>query len=168
MKKIKAIIVDDERLARKELVSMLAEFPEIEISGEAANVESASKLIQELNPDVIFLDIQMPGESGFDLINKINIDAKIIFVTAYDEFALRAFEVNAVDYLLKPVNPKRLALSLERIQTGYTEEEGDFKKLNYDDRLLLHINNDLRFIKVDTIIAVFASGDYSEIHTSDG
>lgn len=168
MNKLKAIIVDDERLARKELSSMLKEFPEIEISGEAGNVDSALHLVEEINPDIIFLDIQMPGESGFDLINEINSEAKIIFVTAYDEFAIRAFEVNAADYLLKPVNPKRLAQSIEKIKANEVPSESEIKKLNYDDRMLLHINNNLRFIKINSIVIINAAGDYTEIHTNDG
>ncbi|MCU0645673.1 MAG: response regulator, partial [bacterium] len=99
-KPLTAIIIDDERLARKDLASLLSEHPTISVVGEADNVAAALIAIEQLNPDVIFLDIQMPGESGFDLLNKINIKAKVIFVTAFDEYAIRAFEVNALDYLL--------------------------------------------------------------------
>ena len=107
-KLLKAIVVDDERLARKELILMLNDFSNIEIEGEAADISTAQKLLAEKNPDLVFLDIQMPGESGFDLINSIPVNTKVIFVTAFDEYAIRAFDVNALDYLLKPVNPKRL------------------------------------------------------------
>ena len=113
--RFKAIIVDDERLARKDLIFLLKDFPEIEVIDEAHNVESAVSLINEHQPDVIFLDIQMPGESGFDLLEQIETNANIIFVTAHDEYALKAFEVNALDYLLKPILPKRLKESIERL-----------------------------------------------------
>ena len=99
MDRIKVIIVDDEWLVRSELKQMLAEYPDIVVAGEAADVHQANQLIQAVNPDVIFLDVQMPGESGFDLIEKAHIQCKVIFITAYNQYALRAFEVNALDYL---------------------------------------------------------------------
>ena len=166
MKKIfKAIIVDDERLARKELSLLLSEYPNIKIVGETANVSTAQNLINNLNPDLIFLDIQMPGESGFDLINTISTSAQIIFVTAFDEYAIRAFEINALDYLLKPVNPSRLKEAISRLDSQPKNEETKLRKLGPDDRLLIVINNKLQFIKVDSIIYISAAGDYTEIKT---
>jgi two-component system LytT family response regulator len=108
-------VVDDERLARKDIIFLLSVHDNMTVVGEADDVPSAIKAIEKLNPDVIFLDIQMPGDSGFDLLEKADIDAHVIFVTAYDEYAIRAFEVNALDYLLKPVNPDRLAKTLEKL-----------------------------------------------------
>src|SRR5689334_4682087 len=101
MQRWKALIVDDERLARKELRSLLAEHSVIDIIGEAENVEQALQFLHTYKPDVLFLDIQMPGQSGFQLLEQIQPIFKIIFVTAYDAYAIRAFEVNALDYLLK-------------------------------------------------------------------
>src|SRR4028118_1025310 len=98
----KALIIDDERLARSKLRAMLAKFTNVKIEGEADCVSDAVELIESLKPDVLFLDIQMPQASGFDLLERIETNAKVIFVTAYDEYAIRAFEVNALDYLLKP------------------------------------------------------------------
>ncbi len=167
-KKFKALIVDDERLARKELILMLKEFNEIEITGEAADITSAKKIITDKKPDVIFLDIQMPGESGFDLINSIPIDTKVIFVTAFDEYAIRAFDINALDYLLKPVNPKRLKEAIDRLQLIEKEESGDYKRLDEDDRLLVAINGKLQFIKVNSITCISSAGDYTEIKTTVG
>ena len=160
---MKAIIVDDERLARKELFSMLKEFNNIDIVGEADNVDTAIELIKSENPDVIFLDIQMPGKSGFDLINSVDISGKIIFVTAFDEFAIRAFEINALDYLLKPINPDRLKNSIERLNEKENGEDVKKEKLNYDDHLLLNVNNKLKFINIHSIITVQAAGDYTEV-----
>ncbi len=167
-KQYKAIIVDDERLARKDLLLMLRDFENIEVVGEADNVSLAADLIEKKSPDIIFLDIQMPGESGFDLLEKVRTQAKIIFVTAFDEYAIRAFEVNAMDYLLKPVSTERLVRTLERIELE--DEPGDtpIRQLNYHDRLFLIVNSHLRFLKVQQIMFINAAGDYSEIYTSEG
>src|ERR1044072_9233129 len=117
MDRFTAILVDDERLARKELRTMLAEHEIIDVIGDAETVAQAAALVQPRNPDVLFLDIQLPGETGFDLLEKITPPCKIIFVTAFDSYAIRAFEVNALDYLLKPINPARLAQAIERLTT---------------------------------------------------
>ena len=113
---MKALVIDDERLARLELRRLLAAHPEVEIMGEARDGEEALALIAKLGPDLIFLDIQMPGMSGFDLLERLEDLPQVIFTTAYDEYALRAFEVNALDYLLKPVAPARLAAALARVR----------------------------------------------------
>jgi len=166
--KFNALIVDDERLARKELRSLLADYENISIVGEAEDVPSAVRAIGELKPDVIFLDIQMPGKSGFDLLEEIKTDIKIIFVTAFDEFAIRAFEVNALDYLLKPITPDRLTKALDRIQEEEDQTEQSQKNLSYNDRLFLTIDSHLQFLKISTILSINSAGDYSEILTFDG
>src|ERR1700679_2451551 len=112
---IKAIIIDDERLARNELKKLLLDFPEIEVVAEAANSAEGIEKIDSLNPDLIFLDIQMPGKTGFDMLAELDKAPFVIFTTAYDEYALKAFEVNALDYLLKPVEPKRLADAIQKL-----------------------------------------------------
>ena len=112
---MKALIVDDERLARVNLKRLLESYPDIEIAGEADSCASAVEAINLHQPELIFLDIQLGGETGFDLLEMIDHPVSIIFVTAYDEYAIRAFEVNASDYLLKPVSPERLKLSVDRI-----------------------------------------------------
>jgi two-component system, LytTR family, response regulator len=113
---MRALIVDDERLARLELRRLLAAHPEVEIAGEARDGEEALALVSKLGPDLMFLDIQMPGMTGFDLLDRLEEVPQVIFTTAYDEFAIRAFEVNALDYLLKPVAPARLEAALSRIR----------------------------------------------------
>jgi two-component system LytT family response regulator len=163
----RALIVDDERLARNDLVSMLKAYPNIVIAGEASDTKSAAKAIEQLNPDVIFLDIQMPGQTGFDLLNTADTCARIIFVTAFDEYALRAFEVNAIDYLLKPVNPKRLKEAIEKLDGEQGSEYLEMRRLNYDDRLFLQVNSNMKFIKICDLICINSSGDYSEIYTAD-
>jgi len=166
--KIRAIIVDDERLARNDLKLLLKEFKQIEIIGEAENVSAAGKAIRELKPDVIFLDIQLTGESGFDLIEKLDHLPEIIFVTAFDEYAIRAFEINALDYLLKPVNPTRLARALERLAQPIQRKTENVRSLLYEDRLFVNINSQFRFVKVSSILSISAAGDYSQILTATG
>jgi two-component system LytT family response regulator len=161
-----AIIVDDERLARKDLAGMLEEFPDVEVIGEADSATSAISLIEARDPDIIFLDIQMPETTGFELLEKIDTQARIIFVTAYDEYAVRAFEVNALDYLLKPVHPDRLRAALERVETS--EKELVRKTLTTDDRLFILFGTRYRFLKVMDIRYIASSGDYSEVHLADG
>lgn len=165
---LNVLVVDDERLARKDLISLLGAHDHITVVGEADDVPSAVKAIEKLSPDVIFLDIQMPGDSGFGLLEKADVEARIIFVTAFDEYAIRAFEVNALDYLLKPVNPERLARALEKleIQDGATAARA--RRLDYQDRLFLMLGRNFKFLKVNTLVTVTAAGDYSEVLTSDG
>jgi two-component system LytT family response regulator len=119
---MKTVLIDDERLARDELRRLLQAHPEVEVAGEAANVTEALRLLPVLRPDLIFLDIEMPGRTGFDLLEALPAPhPEIIFVTAYDAFALRAFEVNALDYLLKPVVPARLAKTLAQVRRRRAE-----------------------------------------------
>jgi len=113
---MRALIVDDERLARAELARLLAAHPDIEIAGESRNGEEALEQIARLDPDLVFLDIQMPGMTGFDLLERLEDVPQVIFTTAYNQYALRAFEVNALDYLLKPIAPARLAQALSRVR----------------------------------------------------
>ena len=113
---MKALIIDDERIARQELRRLLAAHPEIEIVGEARTGEEALNLIGRLAPEVLFLDVRMPGMSGFDLLQRLDDVPQVIFTTAYDEYALRAFEVTALDYLVKPVAPARLAAALAKLR----------------------------------------------------
>jgi two-component system LytT family response regulator len=166
-KQWKAVIVDDERLARQKLRAMLAVHPEIHIIGEADSVATAASQIAEARPDLVFLDIQMPGESGFDLLTRLPRSLKIIFVTAFDEYALRAFEVNALDYLLKPVNPERLANAVARLSSVETPPEDVGRLLEYDDFLFLPFGDGSRFLKVSEIKCVCAAGSYSEVITDD-
>lgn len=118
----KVLLIDDERLARNELKKLLQDFPEIEVIGEAANADEGIEKIESLNPDLIFLDIQMPGKTGFDMLAQLDITPDVIFTTAYDEYALKAFEVNALDYLMKPIEPNRLADAIQKLQLAEEKE----------------------------------------------
>jgi two-component system, LytTR family, response regulator len=167
-KKFRTIIIDDERLARKDLRTLLAEFENIEIIDEADSVTAAAQLIKKADPDLIFLDIQMPGESGFDLLEKVDTTAHVIFVTAFDEYAIRAFEVDAIDYLLKPVNPDRLRKTIERLETIGAGQAGSKRHLTIEDTLFITFNSHPKFLKINSIVCVLAAGDYSEVITSEG
>jgi len=169
---VRTIIIDDERLARNELKKLLQEFGEIEIIDEAANVQEGIEKIEMHSPDLIFLDIQMPGKSGFDLLEELNYAPKVIFTTAYDEFALKAFEVNALDYLLKPVDPKRLADAIQKIQQ---DENRDVLPVNGSSSLLrsgmLHDEDQVFvkdgercwFVKLNEIRLFESVGNYAKV-----
>ncbi|MFT7054422.1 MAG: two-component system LytT family response regulator, partial [Roseivirga sp.] len=134
---MKALIIDDERLARKELTNLLQEYPEIEIVGEAVNAEDALEKIEALKPDLLFLDIQMPGKTGFELLQSLDNVPEVIFTTAYDEYALKAFDYNALDYLLKPIEPDRLKEAITKLLKRPQSEDDlivNEKKLGPNDR----------------------------------
>lgn len=162
----KAVIIDDERLARNELKKLLQEFPEIEVIGEAANANEGIEKIETLNPDLVFLDIQMPGKTGFDMLTQLEKAPHVIFVTAYDEYALKAFEVNALDYLMKPVEPKRLADALLKLRQKDEEE-----LLSYNNRGLLHENDQVFvkdgercwFVKLSEVRLFESVGNYAKV-----
>lgn len=165
--KYKTIIVDDERLARREMRRLLAEFDEIAIVGEAENLSETLSLIEKEKPHIVFLDIQLSNENGFDLLEMAEQNFKLIFVTAFDAYAIRAFEVNALDYLLKPVNPERLAKAIERLGEE-SEKKAEFRAFEYDDRIFLEFGSRSVFLKVCEISHIFSSGDYTEVFTAQG
>lgn len=168
MREYKAMIIDDEVLARRGLRSLLADFPHIEIVAESDSVQDAITKINELKPNLLFLDIQMPGETGFDLLEQIDFQGEVIFVTAYDEYAIRAFEINAMDYLMKPISPKRLKLSINRLDTETKSKDEVPFSLNYQDRLFVLRGKNMVFLKIANIVYIEAEGDYTNVHTSDG
>ena len=169
MTNLKAIIVDDERLARVNLRKLLEPYPEIEIVGEASSCQSTVKMINMFNPQLIFLDIQLSGETGFDLLEMIDNTIKIIFVTAYDEYAIRAFEVNAIDYLLKPVNPERLKAAIDKVIIKEKEQKREPRNYEYSDSIYVRLNNYAsRFIKISSITFIEPVGNYSKIATIEG
>jgi two-component system LytT family response regulator len=143
---MKTLLIDDERLARKELSSLLADFEQVEIVGECQNADEAKLQIETLKPDLIFLDIQMPGKSGFDLLDELDYVPRVIFVTAFDEYAIKAFEVNALDYLLKPVEPQRLESALSRIKEEMDNEQEQNKRQSDENDSFLRPHNQI-FLK---------------------
>ena len=153
-----ALLIDDERLARTELRRLLAAHPEIEIAGEACNGEQALSEIARLSPDLLFLDIQMPGMTGFELLERLDDVPQVIFTTAYDQFAIRAFEINALDYLLKPIAPARLAAALARL-TSRTRPKG--VRL---DQVFVRDGDRCWIVRVPDIFLLESEGNYTRVH----
>ena len=170
---IRAVIIDDERLARNELKKLLQEFPEIEIIAEAANANEGIEKIDSLNPDLIFLDIQMPGKTGFDMLAELDKAPDVIFTTAYDDYAIKAFEVNALDYLLKPVEPRRLADALQKLhlddnRNGISETEDEIvvnkSMLHENDQVFVKDGERCWFVKLADIRLFESVGNYAKIY----
>ena len=156
-----ALIVDDEWLVREELKQLLADYPEIHVAGEAGSVEQAADLLKARQFDVIFLDIQMPGALGFELLEQAKISAKIIFITAYDQYAIKAFEVNALDYLLKPIQKERLGVAVARL--GRTENQHR-QRMSLDDVAYVMVAGSLKFLHISDIKCITAGGNYSYLY----
>ncbi len=185
---MKALIVDDERLARVELRRLLAAHSEIEIVGEARDGNQAAEMVRKLSPDLLFLDIQMPGMTGFEVLESLDDVPQVIFTTAYDEYAIKAFEVNALDYLMKPIAPARLAASLARVRPAsgvarleqvfvrdgercwilrlpeifLLESEGNYTRLNFGNERPL-IRRSLNALERQLDPAVFFRADRKQI-----
>ena len=166
---MKAIIIDDERLARTELKKLLQDFPEVEVVDEAANAEEGISKIENQQPDLIFLDIQMPGKTGFDMLAQLERTPHVIFTTAYDEFALKAFEVNALDYLLKPVEPKRLADAIQKLQLSeHNEVKAEGENFNNsilaeNDQVFVKDGERCWFVKLNEIRLFESVGNYAKV-----
>ena len=166
---MRAIIIDDERLARAELKKLLQDFPEVEVIDEAANAEEGIAKIESQHPDLIFLDIQMPGKTGFDMLSELERTPQVIFTTAYDEFALKAFEVNALDYLLKPVEPKRLADAIQKLQPGESREiKHETENVNNsimheNDQVFVKDGERCWFVKLGDIRLFESVGNYAKV-----
>lgn len=164
---MKALIVDDERLARKELINLLQDYSHIEVVGEAANADEAAEMVNELNPDLLFLDIQMPGKTGFELLEMLDNVPQVIFTTAYDEFALKAFEVNALDYLLKPIQTERLSESINKISVkskAAVEHQLSNKKLCLEDQVFVKDGDKCWFVSLSNIRLFESDGNYIKVY----
>ena len=163
---LKVILIDDERLARSELRRMLDEFSDVEIIAEAANAAEGIEKIEALNPDLIFLDIQMPGKSGFDMLSQLDKAPYVIFVTAYDEYALKAFDVNALDYLMKPVEPRRLAEALLKVRQKNEEEIMSYNNrgiLNEYDQVFVKDGERCWFVRLSEVRLFESVGNYAKV-----
>lgn len=166
MKQWKALLIDDELIARTELKRLLEKYEQINIIGEAGSVDESVDVINNTKPDLLFLDIDLGTLSGFDLLEKVECNFQIIFVTAFDEYAIRAFEVNALDYLLKPVNPLRLKDSIARLGNPHAETKQLF--LKPFDKLLIKSMKASWFITVSSIESIEANGDYTIVRSASG
>ena len=165
---MKALIIDDERLARKELFSLLEDSKEITVVGEAINVDDALEKINELKPDLLFLDIQMPGKTGFDLLEMLDSVPQVIFTTAYDEYALKAFEVNALDYLLKPIQKERLQESIKKLldQTAANtkDEQTASALLGVEDQVFVKDGDKCWFVRLSEVRLFESEGNYIKVY----
>jgi len=165
---MRALIVDDERLARKELMKLLEDHPMIEVVGEAMNAEEATQMVNELNPDLLFLDIQMPGKTGFQLLEELDSVPLVVFTTAYDEFALKAFEVNALDYLLKPIQPERLAEAVSKLADKERAKNaairGPEKKLGLADQVFVKDGDRCWFVSLTNVRLFESDGNYIKVY----
>lgn len=164
---ITAIIVDDERLAREGLKQLLAETGEIELIGEAANADEAIELVEKHKPQLLFLDIEMPEKNGFDLLEELIETPYVIFTTAYNEFALKAFEVNAMDYILKPIELTRLKEAIARVKKQIIEIDQQPKSnrnLSEQDQVFIRDGDKCWFVKLTEIRMIESAGNYAKIH----
>lgn len=163
----KVVLIDDERLARSELKRLLKDFPEVEVVGEAANAQEGIEKIETLHPDLIFLDIQMPGQTGFDMLTQLEKSPQVIFVSAYDEYALKAFEINALDYLMKPVEPKRLADALHKLRMKQEDEsQGNSNRsiLGENDQVFVKDGERCWFVKLSDVRLFESVGNYAKVY----
>jgi two-component system LytT family response regulator len=171
MKTFKTILVEDERLAREELKSLLKDYLEVDIIGEAKNGEEGIALIKEQKPDLVFLDINMPGMNGFEMLKHLEEIPRVIFVTAYDEYALKAFEVNALDYILKPVDPERLREAIQKLSSEddfvSAQSAGIARKdrfLTVNDRVFIKDGEKCWFVELSKVRMLESDGNYVKVY----
>lgn len=163
---IKTVLVEDSRLARLELAELLKNFSQIEILGEAENADEALNLINTLKPDLLFLDIHLPGKNGFEILQELDRVPAVIFTTAFDQYAIQAFEYNTIDYLLKPISPERLEKAVLKTeeqlkQTGKTNQR---EKLLENDRIFVKDGKKFWFIPLASIRLFESKGNYTQIY----
>ncbi len=170
MKTIKTIIIDDERLAREELKSLLTDFIEIEIIDEAQNGDEGIEKIKRQKPDLIFLDVSMPGMTGFEMLKQLDDVPQVIFVTAFDEHALKAFELQAIDYILKPIDPERLSQAIKKVSIENVElDNSDFssranKLLEPNDKVFIKDGEKCWFIELNRVRMMESDGNYVKVY----
>ncbi len=167
MNDIKAVIVEDSRLARNELKELVKKFPQIKLIGEAENVDEAYELIREKHPDVLFLDINMPEKDGFELLEMLDEVPITIFTTAFDEYAIKSFEYNALDYLLKPINEKRFALAMEKVKSKLSTAEGHdetTERLKETSQIFIKDGDKCWLVKIGDISLFEIVGNYTRVY----
>lgn len=169
---MRVLLIDDEPRARRELRRILAAHPDVEVVGEAEDVPSAQTAIQQFQPDLLFLDVQMPGENGFDLLAKLDRVPTVIFCTAFDQHAVRAFEVNALDYILKPLDPARIAQALSRVRSNVVApskapENNEASRLQGHHRVFVRDGERCWFVRLADVEAFESVGNYAKLHLPD-
>jgi two-component system, LytTR family, response regulator len=159
MKKIRVIIIDDERNARNEIKRLLTDYPDLELIAEAQNADEAKNMIEEKQPDVLFLDIQMPEKSGFELLESLVHVPQVVFITAFDQYAVKAFEVSALDYLMKPVREERFAKAVEQVRQKLAAAQ--------EDRLFVKDRNQYHFIRWSSVFLIESMDNYARLYFGD-
>jgi two-component system LytT family response regulator len=161
---MKAFVVEDSRLAREGLISMLSKFPQLQVIGQADHPSSAIPLIEDLRPDVLFLDIHMPGESGFDLLDKLDYSPQVIFTTAFSEYAYRSFDYNAVDYLLKPITHERLTEAIEKLVSIPLDREDKFEP---NSKIFIKDGEECHLVSLTSILYFESCKNYVRVFFDD-
>jgi two-component system LytT family response regulator len=164
MKTCKTIIIDDERLAREEVKRALSNYPEFVVLGEAGNVDDAIILIEKERPDLIFLDIHMPEKTGFDLLEELTVVPAVVFTTAYSQYAVKAFEVNALDYLVKPLREERFAITIEKIKTEFSKSEVKRDSLPMHYKIFIKDGEQCHFIPLTDIRLIQSMDNYARLY----
>ncbi|MEI7979129.1 MAG: LytTR family DNA-binding domain-containing protein [Bacteroidota bacterium] len=173
MKSIKAVLIDDVEVMRITLKKVLEQFPHINIIGEASSFDEAKEVVNRLKPDLLFLDIDLNGLISIDLLEELNCTPKIIFITSHENFAIKAFEMNAIDFIIKPISAKRIANAIERVSLPSVAvndnnlNEGE-ERFQSDQIILLNFDNKMNFIKIKDINYIEAYGNYTKINMLDG
>ncbi len=161
---IKSIIIEDSRLARRELCEMLKTFPQIQIAGEFGSAEDAIKFIRSESPDLLFLDIHLPGKNGFELLEELDEVPAVIFTTAFDQYAIRSFEFNTIDYLLKPISYERLNMSIERAKVHFQNEKVLTKYLSESSQVFIKDGDKCWFVKIKDVFLLESVGNYTQVY----
>lgn len=165
---MKALVIDDSRLARNELKRLLKDFDNVQIVGEASNAMEAIEKIENDKPDLIFLDIQMPGKDGFELLEELDYIPEVVFTTAYDEYAIKAFEFNALDYLLKPIQKDRLAGALSKISEKQERESaGGSDRMTSADQVFVKDGDKCWFVRLADVRLFEVEGNYTKLYFDD-
>jgi len=166
---MKALVIDDSRLARNELKRLLKEFDTVEVVGEAADVPEAIEKIEELKPEALFLDIQMPGKSGFDLLEELEVVPEVIFTTAYDQYAIKAFDFNALDYLQKPIQRDRLVAAISKVSDKLRNREtkSNDGSLTLTDQVFVKDGEKCWFVTLANVKMLEVNGNYTTIYFED-
>ena len=161
---MKAVIVDDERLARNELKSLLTNYPDVEIIEECDSADAAISVVDKLKPDVVFLDIHMPGKDGFGVLEELDYTPHVIFITAYDEYAIKAFDVNALDYLLKPIQPERLKEAIDKVSKEVIEPVSKSDRLGLNNQVFVKDGDKCWFVNLSDVPMIESEGNYVRVY----
>lgn len=164
MNRIKVLVIDDERLAREELKRHLQQHADFQLVGEAADADEAVQRINELQPDLLLLDIQMPGRSGFELLESLDTIPAVIFTTAFDAYAVKAFEINALDYLVKPIRDERFAMAVNRVKDAFAKQQEQANRGAGMHQIFVKEGDRYYMIQTDEISLIESAGNYAKIY----